>query len=97
MTTQQRIWNNRIKQGFNTTEPVKDIEWFESEVEELKEAINHHDNTNIAEELADVVIMCYGLAEMCDLDLESEVQKKLGIIEKRKYYRGEDGKLYKQV
>lgn len=91
---QKRIWYNKVRQGFTLT--VENDFWqLGQEVNELREAIAN--NTNIGEELADIVIMCYGLSEYYNINLNKEILDKVAINEKRHYIRGEDGKLHKVI
>ena len=49
--------------------------WFIEEVGELSTAIAKGDHANLNEEFADVLAWLCTLANLCDVDLESAVQK----------------------
>ncbi len=81
---QKRIYENKVKQGFNVTDiPVE----FCYIYEELAEAYRAYrkELPDLAEELADVTIYLLGLAEILKIDLEKEVLAKVAKNEKRKY------------
>lgn len=48
----------------------------------------------IIQECADVLIVLYGLADLCELDLHKAVDEKMEINRKRKWYRLGDGTGY---
>ena len=56
-----------------------------TEIVELVEAIENADETNIGEELADIVIYVLGLAEILNINLEKELINKVAKNEKREY------------
>lgn len=81
---QKKVWDNKIKHGFDITNVDREFCLLYGEVGEAYEAyIKKHDN--LGEELADVAIYLMGLAGMVGLDLESEVTKKMEINSKREY------------
>ena len=82
---QRRCYNNKLAHGFNVTDFHKEARFILKEVSELMSAIDHNDMENLMEELSDIVIFCYGLAEMAHGDLDASVFNKMGINEKRKY------------
>lgn len=47
--------------------------------------------TKIAEEVADVIIVFYRLAEYLGIDLDAEIKKKMAINRKRKWIRDGNG------
>lgn len=81
---QKRVYKNKIKQGFNTTDiPIE----FCYIYEELAEAYSAYRKKlpDLGEELADVAIYLLGLAEILKIDLEKEILAKMTKNEKRKY------------
>lgn len=81
---QKRVIENKINHGFNITDICKEFCLLYGEVGEAYEAYRKKKD-NIGEELADVAIYLMGIAELLNIDLESEISKKLEINEKRKY------------
>lgn len=81
---QKRSFENKIKQGFTT----KDVKWdfllLYEEVAEAFEAYRTKKDT-LGSELADVFIFLLGIAEMCDLNLSEEVERKMTLVEEREY------------
>lgn len=92
---QRRCYNNKLAHGFNVTDFHKEARFILKEVCELMTAIEHNDLENMMEELADIVIFSYGLAEMAHGDLDDAVFKKMEINEKRKYVRNRVGDFIK--
>ena len=92
---QRRCYDNKVSHGFNITDFHKEARFILKEVSELMDAIEHNDVENIIEELGDIVIFCYGLAEMAHRDLDNQVFKKMKINEERKYIRNENGDFVK--
>lgn len=81
---QKRVIENKINHGFNITDICKEFCLLYGEVGEAYEAYRKKKG-NLGEELADVAIYLMGIAELLNIDLESEISKKLEINEKRKY------------
>lgn len=96
---QERIYANKVKQGFNTTNIPAEFCYIYEEVAEAYRAYRK-ELPDLGEELADIAIYLLGLSEMLKIDLEKEVMKKIEVNEKRKYksvssinnVRVEDGK-----
>lgn len=63
--------------GFNVTDVCKDFVYMKGEVDEVAAALDEGDNAHIAEELADVAIYCYGMAQMLGYNLDEEIEKKM--------------------
>ena len=81
---QKRVWDNKIRQGFEISNVDREFCLLYGEVGEAYEAyIKKHDN--LGEELADVAIYLLGLSQMVNLDLQSEVERKMAINESREY------------
>lgn len=93
---QLRCYTNKLKHGFNVTDFQKEARFILKELSELMDAIEHNDVENLIEELGDIVIFCYGIAEMAHKDLDTQVFKKMGINENRIYTRNEHGDFVRQ-
>lgn len=92
---QKRIYANKLAHNFNVTDLNIELECLMEEVREFKEAINKNDVDNMIEELSDIVIFCYGMAEIIKRDLDKEIETKMGINEKRIYKQDANGKFIK--
>lgn len=81
---QKKIFENKIKHGFNVTNVPLEFCFLEGEVSEAFEAwLKKHDN--LGEELADIAIYLLGLSQILNIDLQDEIEKKMAINEKREY------------
>ena len=65
---QKEIYNNKVRQKFNLKDVDEEICRIAEELGEFSQAY-HRKWPNMAEELADVIITAFGLAEMMKLDL----------------------------
>lgn len=83
---QKRIYKNKVKKGFNTTDIYKELCLIYDELAETFRAY-HRKLPGLGEELADVAIYLLGLSEMLKVDLEKEIKAKLIKNEKRVYRR----------
>ncbi len=81
---QSEVIDNKIKHGFNTTDICKEFCLLYGEVGEAYEAYRKKKD-DLGEELADVAIYLLGISEILNIDLESEILKKIDINSKRKY------------
>jgi NTP pyrophosphatase (non-canonical NTP hydrolase) len=59
-----------------------------TELSEAMEAYRHEDKQNFAEEIADTFIRLADICGSIDLDIESEIWKKMEINKKRPYKHG---------
>lgn len=84
---QKVIFDNKVKKGFNTTNVELEFCLTNGELAEAFEAYNKRMPT-VGEELADVAIYLYGLAEILGFDLNKEILKK---VHKNK------GRIYKNI
>ncbi|MDO4742301.1 MAG: MazG-like family protein [Candidatus Saccharibacteria bacterium] len=84
---QKRIWKNKLNHGFNTSNINREFCLLYGEVAEAYDAWNKN-QSGLGEELADIAIYLYGLSEMLKIDLETEINKKMIINEKRIYKNG---------
>ena len=95
---QQRIFHNKEKHGFNTTNIYQEARYILEEVAELMRAVEKNDRANMKEELADIVIFAYGCAEVARLGrLDDEIEKKMKINESRKYHKNKEGDFVKNT
>ncbi|MDF2672318.1 MAG: hypothetical protein K0R09_583 [Clostridiales bacterium] len=81
---QKEIFDNKVKKGFNTT----NVEFeFCLTYEELAEAFEAYrkKSATVGEELADVAIFLYGIAEILGFDLNNEILKKVDKNKNRVY------------
>ena len=92
---QKRIWENKVRKGFNTTDVSKDLLYLTEELGETVRAYRKGDNDNLAEEIVDLIIYSIGLLEMIGKDAYEELIKKMEKNEKREY-TGEKG-AFKQL
>jgi NTP pyrophosphatase (non-canonical NTP hydrolase) len=91
-TRQDRIHANKVKHGFNLENKYQEARYIIEEAAELLHALEKNDMDNMMEELADIVIFAYGLAEISGCGrLDDYIAKKMDINEKREYVKKEDG------
>ncbi|MBO0477955.1 hypothetical protein DOK76_12850 [Vagococcus sp. DIV0080] len=88
---QQEIFENKINKGFNITNIEQEFLLLYGEVAEAFDAYKKNDQTNLAEELADVAIYLLGLSEILGIDLDEEIRQKIAINHKRQYRTTETG------
>lgn len=87
---QKRIWDNKVKKGFNTTDISKDLLYLTEELGEAVRAYRKDNKDELAEEIVDIIIYSLGLLEMLGRDGYEEIMKKNEKNEKR-VYQGEKG------
>lgn len=83
---QKRVVDNKIKKGFNVTNIEKEFCLLYGEVGEAFEAYRKKKD-DLGEELADVAIYLFGIAEILNFDLGKEIENKLKINEERVYQK----------
>lgn len=81
---QARIYQNKVAQGFNVSNIEKEVCLLHGELAEFYEAYRKRLPT-VGEELADVAIYLLGLAEILQVDIGREIDRKMNINEHRKY------------
>lgn len=86
---QKRVYDNKIKQGFNVTDVYMEFCLTHGELSEAFHAYAKKKD-DLGEELADVAIYLLGLAEILGLDLEAEILRKVEKNERRKYTKQDD-------
>ena len=80
---QARIYQNKVAQGFNVSNIEKEVCLLHGELAEFYEAYRKRLPT-VGEELADVAIYLLGLAEILQIDIGKEIDRKMNINEHRK-------------
>lgn len=89
-TTQAAVWKNKLDKGFNVADVPLEFCYLSAEVAEAFEAWRKG-RGGLGEELADVALFLFGLAEMNEIDLQAEIEHKLAKNAGRKYVIGENG------
>ena len=92
---QKKIWDNKVKKGFNLTDVPKEFCYLYGEVAEAYDAYLKKKD-DLGEELADVAIYLLGLSNMLGFSLKEEIEKKMEINEKREYVVDKKGVLTKK-
>ena len=86
---QKEIYQNKLEKGFNVTDINKEFCLLYGEVGEAYDAWRKN-KADLGEELADIAIYLMGLSEILEIDLESEIEKKM-VINKNRVYKLVDG------
>lgn len=81
---QKRVYENKVKKGFNVTNVPLEFCLLNGEVAEAFDAYNKKKD-DLGSELADVAIYLLGLSEILGFSLEDEIAKKMEINEHREY------------
>lgn len=81
---QKDIYKNKFNKGFNVTDINKEFCLTYGEMAEAYEAWRKK-QTDVGEEIADVVIYLLGLSEILNVDLENEILKKVNKNKHRQY------------
>lgn len=79
---QSEAIDNKIKQGFDTTDICKEFCLLYGEVGVAYEDYRKKKD-DLGEELADVAIYLLGISKILNIDLESEILKKIDINSKK--------------
>jgi hypothetical protein len=93
-TGQKLAWENKTAKGFNIADVPLEFCLLQGEVAEAFDAWRKG-RVSLGEELADVAIYLFGLAEMTGYDLQDEVEAKIAVNASRVYHRRPDGVLVK--
>ena len=89
---QKEVYNNKVEHGFNVTDVHMETRLLLQEVAEFMKAVEKNDKDNMLEELADVCIFCYGIAEITKCgNLDEAIDKKMLINRSRKYIINNEG------
>lgn len=81
---QKDVYQNKLDKGFNVTDINKEFCLTYGEMAEAYEAWRKKKD-DVGEEIADVVIYLLGLSEILNVDLESELLKKINKNKHREY------------
>lgn len=81
---QKDIYKNKLNKGFNVTDINKEFCLTYGEMAEAYEAWRKK-QTDVGEEIADVIIYLLGLSEILNVDLENEILKKVNKNKHRQY------------
>ncbi len=81
---QKDVYQNKLDKGFNVTDVNKEFCLTYGEVAEAYEAWRKKKD-DVGEEIADVMIYLLGLSEILNVDLESELLKKINKNKHREY------------
>ena len=90
-----RIYQNKVNHGFNTTDLNMEFCLAYGELGEAYMALLK-DKEDLGEELADVAIYLLGISHMLNVDLEKEILNKIEKNEKRVYKTNSKGILIKE-
>jgi NTP pyrophosphatase (non-canonical NTP hydrolase) len=91
---QELAWENKVAKGFNTTDVPLEFCLLQGEVAEAFDAWRKGCGGD-GEELADVAIYLFSLAQMLGVDLQGEVEAKIAKNASRVYSRLPNGVLVK--
>ncbi len=81
---QRLVYQNKLDHGFNVTDVPVEFCLLQGEVSEAYQAWSCR-KPDLGEELADVAIYLLGLAEILQVDLGAEVERKMEINRRRRY------------
>jgi NTP pyrophosphatase (non-canonical NTP hydrolase) len=84
---QVRLFKNKSRQGFNTTDTSLEFNLLTAEVGEAIDAWRKTENVQAAlgDELADVILYAMGVASINGIDIEDAVLTKMAVNESRRY------------
>lgn len=85
-----KAWENKVAKGFNTTDVPLEFCLLISEVGEAFDAWRKNP-AGMSEELADIAIFLFGLAEMTGADLQDAIESKLAVNQAREYRKLREG------
>ena len=81
---QEEVYHNKLAKGFNVTDICQEFCHAHAELSEAFDAYIRK-RGSVGEELADVAIYLLGLAQILDIDLETEILAKIRRNEQRTY------------
>ncbi len=81
---QKEVYQNKLNKGWNVTDVAKEFCLLYGEVGEAYDAYRKKKD-DYAEELADIALYLFGIAEICNVDLEKEIIAKIEKNKNRKY------------
>lgn len=91
---QQLAWANKIAKGFNTTDVPLEFMLLQGEIAESFQAWRRA-QPDLGEELADVALYLFALAEMNGVDLDNEIGQKITKNAGRRYTHDSNGVLFR--
>lgn len=91
---QQLAWQNKIAKGFNTSDVPLEFMLLHGEVAESFQAWRRA-RPDLGEELADVALYLFALAEMNGVDLDGEIEQKIVKNVRRQYAHDSNGVLFR--
>ncbi|MGH8571315.1 MAG: MazG-like family protein [Gammaproteobacteria bacterium] len=91
---QQLVWANKIAKGFNTTDVPLEFMLLQGEIAESFHAWRRA-QPDLGEELADVALYLFALAEMNGVDLDNEIGQKIAKNVGRRYTHDSNGVLFR--
>jgi hypothetical protein len=89
-SAQKSAWTNKVAKGFNTTDVPLEFCLLVTEVGEAFDAWRKAPE-QVPQELADIAIFLFGLAEMTGTGLQEAVEAKLAVNQERVYMKVRDG------
>ena len=84
-----RLWANKVRQGFNTTDFALEIAFLHAEVSEIFEAWRRGEP--VGPEAADALLFLLSVARMAGVDLGAEAVAKMAVNEARQYEQRPNG------
>ncbi|MGH3941664.1 MAG: MazG-like family protein [Pseudonocardiaceae bacterium] len=81
---QQLAWENKIVKGFNTSDVPLEFMLLQGEIAESFQAWRRA-QPDLGEELANVALYVFALAQMNGVDLDSEIEQKIAKNARRRY------------
>ncbi len=87
---QQLAWANKIAKGFNTNNVPLEFMLLHGEIAESFQAWRRA-QPDLGEELADVALYLFALAEMNGVDLDGEIERKITKNAHRRYSKDSNG------
>jgi NTP pyrophosphatase (non-canonical NTP hydrolase) len=91
---QQLAWANKIAKGFNTTDVPLEFMLLQGEIAESFQAWRRA-QPDLGEELTDVALYLFALAEMNGVDLDNEIGQKIAKNAGRRYTHDSNGVLFR--
>jgi hypothetical protein len=95
-TAQRLAWENKLAKGFDTADVPLEFCLLNGEVAEAFDAWRKG-RPDVADELADIALYLFGLAEKIGVDLQDAVEAKMAKNKLRTYRRLPTGALVKEA
>jgi NTP pyrophosphatase (non-canonical NTP hydrolase) len=92
---QRLVWQNKLAKGFDTTDVRLEFCLLNGEVAEAFDAWRKG-GSDVADELADIALYLFGLAEKIGIDLQDAIESKMAKNSLRTYRRLPTGVLVKE-